>query len=47
MRRAARFAEDSAVLKLGVREHGELRGWRGYGAQAQEYQICADRTLPR
>ena len=26
MRRAARFAEDTAVLKLGVRGHGGLKG---------------------
>ena len=46
MRGAARFAEDTAVLKLGVREHGRLKGSKGYGMQAQEDQKCADRVLP-
>ena len=27
MSRAARFAEDTAVLKVGVREHGGLKGY--------------------
>ena len=46
MRGAARLAEDAAVLKLGVREHGRLKGSKGYGMQAQEDQKCADRVLP-
>ena len=46
MRRAARFAQDTAVLKL-------RRAWRVervegvYGVQAQEDQRRADRVLPR
>ena len=46
MRGAARLAEAAAVLKLGVREHGGLKGSKGCGTQAQEDQRCANRVLP-
>ena len=36
MRRAARFAEDTAVLKLGIREHGGLKGYKRYGVRRKK-----------
>ena len=45
MKEAARFAADTAVLNFGVQEHRGLKGQKGYDAQAQQDQRCADRVV--